>query len=95
MTMSLSTVMSGKVLALSAHETLLSWDDEHAVVALKAFNYGPAGSALAIHGFGYGMSSEDAADHESRFGASLERLLHCFARSHVLPSCQDGASEGS
>ncbi len=73
------TVMTGTVLAHSTHETLLSWDEQRALLTLKAFNYGPAGPALAIHGFGYGMDPETAADHEARFGAALERLIHCFS----------------
>lgn len=71
------TPISGRVLAHSVLETLLSWREQNALLTLKAFNYGPAGPAVGVHGFGYGMSSETAAEHEARFNAALARLIRC------------------
>jgi|GEM_PF-7084985 uncharacterized protein YndB with AHSA1/START domain len=69
------TPMHGTVLAHTAHETLLSWDEECAVLAFKAFQYGEAGPALAIQGSGWGMSPEHAAEHEGRFAHAMSRLV--------------------
>ncbi len=70
------TPVHGIVLAHTAHETLVTWDEECAVLALKAFQYGEAGPALAIQGSGWGMSPERAAEHESRFVQAMTRLVN-------------------
>lgn len=74
--------VSGTVLAVTAWEVLLSWDEIDGVLALKGFGLGGGRRAICVHGSGWGLSHERAAALEVTFGAALDRLRLVLSQPH-------------
>lgn len=66
--------LTGRVLAATGWELLLSWDEIDGVMALKAFGLGGGRRAICVHGSGWGLAPASAAALEGMFGAALDRL---------------------
>lgn len=77
--------LSGRVLAVTGWEVLLSWDEIGGVVALKAFSLGGGRRAICVHGSGWDLPPARGAALEGAFGAALDRL------AEVLLSTPRGA----
>ena len=57
--------MSGYVMAISAHEACLSWNEIDGFLELKSFSLGPGNQMLCLRGSGYGMTAEKAEQVEN------------------------------
>ena len=67
--------LSGQVLAVTSHEVAVSWEEEHAVLELKAFSAGPS-RMLCMRIIGWAMSESRAAELERLCERALEKLDH-------------------
>ena len=67
--------MSGRVLALTAREVALSWDEIDGVAELKAFRLGPRSRAVAVRGCGWNLSEEQGAEIDRMLAKSIDRLV--------------------
>jgi uncharacterized protein YndB with AHSA1/START domain len=71
--------LTGTVLARSAREIALSWNEIRGTLELKAFAMGPGRRTLCIRGYGWRMDAGRAQHLESQMGAALERLAAALA----------------
>lgn len=70
--------VSGRVLAMTARETELSWEEIHGVLELKAFSMGPQ-KMLAVRGCGWGWPAAEAREVQGRMEEALERLVQALS----------------
>lgn len=66
--------ITGEVLALTAWEVQLSWEEIAGAIAFKGFRRGTEGRTVCIHGSGWGLSAERAAALETHFEEAIIRL---------------------
>jgi uncharacterized protein YndB with AHSA1/START domain len=67
--------LTGRLLADSGRELLVSWDEIDGALELKAFDVGPNGKAVCLRGSAWGMGAEEAAAWEERLGRAVDRLV--------------------
>ncbi len=67
-------MMSGYVMAISAHEACLSWDEIEGFLELKSFSLGPGNQMLCLRGSGYGLSAQRAEQIENELKPFLLNL---------------------
>lgn len=71
--------VTGKLLADSGRELLVSWDEVDGALELKAFDMGPHGRAVCLRGSAWGMGAGEAAAWEERLGRAADRLVAALA----------------
>jgi len=81
------STVTGKVLALTAREVLVSCEEIGGALAFKAFSMGPGGRMAGIHGCGWDLDPAQAAAMEARMAQALGRLVA------ALPTANTAASQ--
>jgi hypothetical protein len=69
--------LTGRVLAITDREVMLSWDEVGGVLELKAFPMGPQ-RVVGVRVMSWGLNSEEIAELEKKMSAAVERLAALF-----------------
>jgi uncharacterized protein YndB with AHSA1/START domain len=75
--------ITGNVLAVSAREVAVSWEEMNGVFELKAFAMGPAGRVLSFWGRGWDLDAARAKEIEGRMEKALERLSEALGTATI------------
>lgn len=76
--------LTGRLLADSGRELLVSWDEIDGALELKAFDMGPNGRAVCLRGTAWGMDTVAAEAWEERLGRAADRLVTALGRPSAI-----------
>src|SRR5271155_1087025 len=74
--------LTGRVLAITDREVMLSWDEVGGVLELKAFPMGPR-RVVAVRAMSWGLNAEQISELEKKMSAAVERLATLFPLNAV------------
>jgi uncharacterized protein YndB with AHSA1/START domain len=69
--------LTGRVLAITGREVMLSWDEVGGVLELKAFPMGPA-RVVAVRVMSWRLNADETVQLEKKMSAAVERLAALF-----------------